>query len=79
MPETLCRLSLTIPEGLFDLYEQEAAEKEKTLNDVIIERLYACRHHHSSRGLYFNLVEGIPLPIEFPAVTHPTLNQIANV
>ena len=54
MPETLCRLSLTIPEDLFDLYEQESVEKEKTIDEVIIERLYACRHHHSSRGLYFN-------------------------
>ncbi len=54
MPETVCRLSLIIPEDLYDLYEQEAEEKEKTLNEVIIERLYACRHHHSSRGLYFD-------------------------
>lgn len=54
MPKTLCRLSLTIPEELYELYEREAEEKSKTVDEVVINRLYVCRGHDSSRPIYFN-------------------------
>jgi len=54
MPKTLCRLSLTIPEDLYELYAQEAEDQGKTIDEVVISRLYTCRGHDSSRPLYFN-------------------------
>jgi len=54
MPVTLCRLSLTIPEDLFELYEEEASENNETIEEAIIRRLWVCRGHDSARSLYFN-------------------------
>lgn len=57
MPKTLCRLSLSIPEELYELYEQEATDQEKTIDEVVINRLYICRGHDSDRPIYFNDAE----------------------
>jgi len=54
MPITLCRVSFSIPEDLYTIYEQDAADSNKTVEEVIISRLYTCRGHDSSRALYFS-------------------------
>lgn len=54
MPTTVARISLTIPEDLLELYDDEAARAQKTTEEVIISRLYRCRHHDAERELYFN-------------------------
>jgi len=54
MPATLCRVSFSIPEDLYAIYEQDAADLDKTVEEVIISRLYTCRGHDSSRALYFD-------------------------
>jgi len=54
MPVTLCRVSFSIPEDLYAIYEQDAADSDKTVEEVIISRLYTCRGHDSSRALYFD-------------------------
>jgi hypothetical protein len=47
-------LSLTLPVDVLELYEQEAQEKGKTLDEVITTRLFSCRQHNANRGVYFN-------------------------
>ena len=54
MPTTLCRVSFSIPEDLYTIYEQDARDEDKTVEEIIIARLYTCRGHDSSRPLYFN-------------------------
>jgi len=54
MPTVLCRISFSIPEDLYELYEQEAADQDKTIEEVMIQRLWTCRGHDSSRPLYFS-------------------------
>ena len=54
MPTTLCRVSFSIPEDLYLLYEQDAKDVDKTVEEIIIARLHTCRRHNASRPLYFN-------------------------
>ncbi len=56
MPDTQI-LSLTLPVDVIELYEQDAKERGKTLNEVVTERLFSCRQHNSNRGVYFNDAE----------------------
>ncbi len=56
MPDTQI-LSLTLPVDIVELYEEEAKSKGKTLDEVVIERLFSCRKHNSNRGVYFNDAE----------------------
>lgn len=54
MPTTLCRISFSIPEDLYLLYEQDAKDVDKTVEEIIIKRLHTCRGHNASRPLYFD-------------------------
>lgn len=54
MPKTLCRISFSIPEDLYLLYEQDAKDVDKTVEEIIIARLHTCRRHNASRPIYFN-------------------------
>lgn len=50
-------LSLVLPVDVVVLYEAQAEEEGKTLNEVIIKRLHLCRKHNANRGVYFNDAE----------------------
>lgn len=50
-------LSLTLPVDVIELYEQDAKERGKTLNEVVTQRLFSCRQHNANRGVYFNDAE----------------------
>lgn len=47
-------VSISLPVDVIELYEQEARDRDKPLNEVIIERLFSCRKHNANRGAYFN-------------------------
>ncbi len=47
-------VSISLPVDVIELYEQEARDRDKPFNEVIVERLFSCRKHNANRGVYFN-------------------------
>jgi hypothetical protein len=59
MPETVevkktISVRLEIPEALFESYELQAKAQEKTVEELVIDRLQKCKTYNSKHPLYFN-------------------------
>lgn len=48
------RLVLTLPDRIYDHYDEQAQKRSMELESLLVERLSRCRDHTASRGFYIN-------------------------